>query len=339
MKMWMQRMQAKEEKFDMTIKEIAQLAQVSSAAVSRYLNGGYVSEEKKERIREAIEKTGYHPSAQARILRTKKARLIGVVAPKLSSESIARVTDGIGEVLAEKQFQMLLTVTNNRSEKELEYMRLFENYPVDGIILIGTVISKKHEKFFEQSKVPIVVLGQYTDKANCVYHDDYGAAKDLAGRIAGKEKKKIAYIGVTRDDRAVGQEREDGFRAGLLEAGIVLPEELYGLSEFSVESGYRQAKAILEKNSDIDIISCATDTIAAGAMEALKECKKERREKVKVTGFEDNQFLKAVSEGITTVHFYYKTSGIKAAEMLLDIIEEGRQVPIRMKLGYQIMEH
>lgn len=72
MKMWMQRMQAKEEKFDMTIKEIAQLAQVSSAAVSRYLNGGYVSEEKKERIREAIEKTGYHPSAQARILRTKK---------------------------------------------------------------------------------------------------------------------------------------------------------------------------------------------------------------------------------------------------------------------------
>ena len=183
------------------------------------------------------------------------------------------------------------------------------------------------------------MLGQYTDKANCVYHDDYGAAKDLAGRIAGKEKKKIAYIGVTRDDRAVGQEREDGFRAGLLEAGIVLPEELYGLSEFSVESGYRQAKAILEKNSDIDIISCATDTIAAGAMEALKECKKERREKVKVTGFEDNQFLKAVSEGITTVHFYYKTSGIKAAEMLLDIIEEGHQVPIRMKLGYQIMEH
>ena len=322
-----QRKQEKEEGPDMTIKEIAKLAQVSSAAVSRYLNGGYVSEEKKERIREAIEKTGYHPSAQARILRTKKARLIGVVAPKLSSESIARVADGIGEVLAEKQFQMLLTVTNNRSEKELEYMRLFENYPVDGIILIGTVISKKHEKFFEQSKVPIVVLGQYTDKANCVYHDDYGAAKDLAVRI------------VTRDDRAVGQEREDGFRAGLLEAGIVLPEELYGLSEFSVESGYRQAKAILEKNSDIDIISCATDTIAAGAMEALKECKKERREKVKVTGFGDNQFLKAVSEGITTVHFYYKTSGIKAAEMLLDIIEEGHQVPIRMKLGYQIMEH
>ena len=66
-----------------------------------------------------------------------------MVAPRLSSESVARVTDGIGEVLAEKQFQMLLTVTNNQSDKELETMRLFENYPVDGIILIATVISRK----------------------------------------------------------------------------------------------------------------------------------------------------------------------------------------------------
>ena len=61
----------------MTIKEIAQLAQASSAAVSRYMNGGYVSEEKKERIRAVIEETGYRPSVQARTLRTKRACLIG----------------------------------------------------------------------------------------------------------------------------------------------------------------------------------------------------------------------------------------------------------------------
>ena len=73
----------------MTIKEIAQLAGVSSAAVSRYLNGGYVSEEKKEQIRKVIEETGYQPSAQARMLRTKKASLVGVVVPKINSESIS----------------------------------------------------------------------------------------------------------------------------------------------------------------------------------------------------------------------------------------------------------
>ena len=71
----------------MTIKEIAKLAGVSSAAVSRYLNGGYVSDEKKEQIKKVIDETGYQPSAQARMLRTKKACLIGVVVPKIQNPS------------------------------------------------------------------------------------------------------------------------------------------------------------------------------------------------------------------------------------------------------------
>ena len=125
----------------MTIKEIAQLAGVSSAAVSRYLNGGYVSEEKKEQIRKVIEETGYQPSAQARMLRTKKASLVGVVVPKINSESISRITAGIESVLAERGYQMLLAGTDNTPAKEVEYLRLFENYPVDGIILVGTMFT------------------------------------------------------------------------------------------------------------------------------------------------------------------------------------------------------
>ena len=102
----------------MTIKEIAQLAGVSSAAVSRYLNGGYVSEGKKEQIRKVIEETGYQPSAQARMLRTKKASLVGVVVPKINSESISRITAGIESVLAERGYQMLLAGTDNTPAKE-----------------------------------------------------------------------------------------------------------------------------------------------------------------------------------------------------------------------------
>ena len=170
----------------MTIKEIAQLAQVSSAAVSRYMNGGYVSEEKKERIRAVIEETGYRPSVQARTLRTKRACLIGVIVPKINSESISRITEGIGQILAKSGYQMLLTITNNNSSKELEYVDLFEAYPVDGIILVGTVLTRAHKKKLKECKVPIVVIGQYTKETSCVYHDDYGAAKALAEQV-GRE--------------------------------------------------------------------------------------------------------------------------------------------------------
>ena len=129
----------------MTIKEIARLAGVSSAAVSRYLNGGYVSEEKKEQIKKVIEETGYQPSAQARILRTKRACLVGVVVPKINSESISRVTAGIEQVVFRRGYQMRLARTDNQPAKEITYLKLFVNYPVGGIGLIATGITGEHK--------------------------------------------------------------------------------------------------------------------------------------------------------------------------------------------------
>ena len=368
----------------MTIKEIARLANVSSAAVSRYLNGGYVSEEKRAQIKKVIEETGYHPSAQARTLRTKRASLVGVVVPKINSESISRVTEGIGNVLASRGYQMLLASTDNNAKKEIEYLHLFEKYPVDGIILIGTMITAEHRKFLKNAQVPVVVTGQNTKYANCIYHDDYGAGKamgKLAASLSGKHKH-IAYIGVTREDKAAGAAREDGFRAGLRAEGRELEEKDVRISAFRAEAGYEAALSLLDEETDIDVISCATDTIAAGAIRALRDRGirlaqdrsalpqdqpalrqdqpallqgrsdlTQRRlalrgtdedatadsRRIAVTGFGDNQLLKAATGGIPTVHFGYKTSGIRSAELLLDVIERGEKIPVEMKLGFRLV--
>lgn len=373
----------------MTIKEIARLANVSSAAVSRYLNGGYISEEKRAQIKKVIEETGYHPSAQARTLRTKRASLIGVVVPKINSESISRVTEGIGNVLAARGYQMLLASTDNNAKKEIEYLHLFEKYPVDGIILIGTMITAEHRRFLKNARIPVVVTGQNTKYANCVYHDDYGAGKamgKLAASLSGKHKH-IAYIGVTREDKAAGASREDGFRAGLKSEGRELEEEYVRISAFRAESGYEAALSLLDEETDIGVISCATDTIAAGAIRALRDrgiilaqdqpallqgrpalqqdqpalpqdrsgLAQDRSVlpqarlvlpdadasadscRIAVTGFGDNQLLKAATGGIPTVHFGYKTSGIRSAELLLDVIERGEKIPVEMKLGFRLV--
>ena len=238
----------------MTIKEIAKLAGVSSAAVSRYLNGGYVSDEKKEQIKKVIDETGYQPSAQARMLRTKKACLIGVVVPKINSESISRITAGIEKVLSERNYQMLLAGTDNTPAKEIEYMRLFENYPVDGIILVGTMITAEHRRFLKESKVPVVVIGQHTKYANCIYHDDYGAGEAMGCAVAAKSRKEIAYIGVSREDKAAGAAREDGFREGLKRSGKELKDGYYKVAEFTTESGYEKVLELLNEKHDIDII-------------------------------------------------------------------------------------
>lgn len=102
----------------MTIAEIAQRAGVSKTAVSRYLNSGYISQEKKEKIRAVIEETGYIPSRQAQNLRRGTSRMIGVILPKIDSESISRIVAGISQVLEEKGFQLLLANTENNIERK-----------------------------------------------------------------------------------------------------------------------------------------------------------------------------------------------------------------------------
>ena len=328
---------------NMTIKEIARLANVSSAAVSRYLNGGYISEEKRAQIKKVIEETGYHPSAQARTLRTKRASLIGVVAPKINSESISRVTEGIGNVLASRGYQMLLASTDNNAKKEIEYLHLFEKYPVDGIILIGTMITAEHRKFLKNAQIPVVVTGQYTKYANCIYHDDYGAGKAMGKLAASLSRRHVAYIGVTREDKAAGAAREDGFRAGLKSEGRELEDKYVRISAFRAESGYEAALSLLNDEKDIGVISCATDTIAAGAIRALRAQGMDLAsggddQGIIVTGFGDNQLLKAATGGIPTIHFGYKTSGIRSTELHLDAIERGEKIAIEMNLGFQLID-
>lgn len=203
----------------MNINEIAKLAGVSRATVSRYLNNGYVSDEKKERIQEVIDRTGYKPSTQAQTLRTKKTRLIGVILPKINSDSISRMVAGISVVLKEAGYQLLLANTENREKEELEYLRLFSENHVDGIILIATIITREHKRALKALQVPVVLLGQRLDGYSCVYQDDCLAARDVS-RLLLRGAGKIGCIGVTQQDEAVGAGRRKGFLEAAGDAGI-----------------------------------------------------------------------------------------------------------------------
>lgn len=147
----------------MNINEIARLAGVSRATVSRYLNNGYVSSEKKAVIRRVIEETGYQPSSQAQTLRTKKTSLIGVILPKINSDTISREVEGISDILTRRGYQLILANTNNDVEEELKYLSLFKERQVDGVVFIATMFTRKHKQMLKDYKVPIVLLGQHLD--------------------------------------------------------------------------------------------------------------------------------------------------------------------------------
>ena len=227
----------------MNINEIAKMAGVSRATVSRYLNNGYVSEEKKKVISKVIEETGYQPSSQAQMLRTKKTKLVGVILPKIDSNTISREVAGISDILTQKGYQMILANTNNSVEEELKYLSLFKDNQVDGVIFIATILTKQHREMLKEYKVPIVLLGQHLEGYPCIFQDDHKAAMSLTEQML-KTGKKFGYITVTDKDEAVGKMRISGVEEILKKNNIGLDKSCVKCGNFTLESGYEKAEEL-----------------------------------------------------------------------------------------------
>ncbi|MDO4155978.1 MAG: LacI family DNA-binding transcriptional regulator [Oscillospiraceae bacterium] len=310
----------------MTINTIAKMAGVSPATVSRYLNQGYVSEEKKERIRIVIEQTGYTPSPSAQMLRTGKNHLIGVIVPRINSEPVAEMVEGITRIMTQSGYHILLANTSNQVEKELEFLKVFRNNNVDGVIFMGTLMSKRHLTLMRSYQKPIVLLAQQEEVVPSVYFDDYQAAYLATEILLKRNCHEIAYIGVTLKDRAVGRNRRIGFTDAMTQYHYTLDESRMVETQFDMEDGYRAAQILLERGVSFDGIFCATAEIAFGAMSCLRQNQIIVPDQVKVSAIGNNSLAKLYDPPLTTISLSHRTGGSEAAAMLLELIHE--QEPI-----------
>ena len=322
----------------MNITEFAQYAGVSKAAVSRYFNGGYLSAEKRALIEAAIEATGYRPSMQAQMLRTRRTRQVGVILPKLSSDSCPRIVEGIGSVLEESGYQLLLINTANDPQKEIRALDTLRQHTVDGILLIATVFTPEHKAVLEHLHVPIVILGQNFPGCCSVYHDDAGAAQAATAHMLAKGRHAPGYIGVTLLDKAAGQARRAGFEAALTAAGLPLLPQRMAVAKFSAESGYEQAAKLLARDKHIDCLFCATDAIALGAMQYCREHGIRIPEDVMIASVGDSKTGRSAFVPLTSAHLYYKTAGKDAAALLMELLRDPHAVPRSQMLGFELMK-
>lgn len=322
----------------MNINKIAELAGVSRTTISRYLNNGYVSEKNREKIQKIIEETGYVPSSFAQTLRTKKTNLVGVIVPKISSSTISRIVDGISIELKKDGYNILLGNTDLDLEKEIEYLNIFKNNEVDGIIFLAKTITNRHLEIMEKLKIPIVIIGQNIDNYSCVYHNDYEASYEVVKELIKSKCKNIGFIGVSEEDIAVGIDRKKGYINALKDNHIYINQEYIKIGDFSFESGYECCKDLISKSQDIDGIFCATDNIAIGAMEYLKAKSIKIPKDICIVSIGDTKESKVVTPKLSTVHYYYKTSGIEGAKILMDKIKNNNKDIHKIQLGYEYIK-
>ena len=322
----------------MNISEFAKEAGVSVSAVSRYFNDGYLSDDKRSLIQAALERTGYVPSYSARTVRTKVTKLVGIILPKLSSESISRVTEGISEVLGKEGFELLLVNTANDYSREISSLELFRQNRVDGVILLASVFTDLHRSVLAKMHVPVVIVGQQLKGYNCVCHNDMGAAYAMTSLMIERGGKLPAFIGANPDDNAAGRDRRLGFEKALTDHGITPDPKLMEIAKFNMDSGYEKAKRIFSGRKSPDCIFCATDNIAAGAMLYCRESGIVIPDAVMIGGVGDSRMGRVLYSPLSSVHLHYKTAGTEGAKMLLAEMRDSSDVRRILQLEFDVVE-
>ncbi|MFL0364362.1 LacI family DNA-binding transcriptional regulator [Bacillus sp. PK3_68] len=326
----------------LTIKEIAEMAKVSRSTVSRVLNdSGYVSEEARNRVLAVIEETGYMPSQHAKALRTKRTKVIGVILPKISTETSGRVVNGLNEVFQEQGYQILLTTTNLDPQKEIEYLRLLKSRQVDGIVLIATNVNSELVAEISQLNIPFVAIGQDIPHASSVIFDDCHAAKEIAKRLILKGYKNIAFIGVDESDPSVGIQRKRGFTEALKEHKLPVYPEWMEQADFNISSGFEAMKEIMGRSTEDsrpDAVFAVTDRIAIGAMQYLKEAGYSIPKEIAIAGMGAADISKYVQPALMTIDFGNERAGQEAAVILLEQIEKNSEGQKKLILNYRVIE-
>lgn len=317
-----------------TIADIAQLAGVAKSTVSRYLNGGSISEATKRKIERIINETGYIPNSFAQSLKAKKPNIIGTIVPRLDSFASSQIVMGIDEQLRELNYQMLIANTSQDLMREIESIYSLYNQKVAGIILLATQISDAHLKAFAEIQLPVILVGQQHDKIYSLIHNDDSAAFDLGNYILKKGHRKIAYLGVAEKDIAVGVKRKEGFKRAI--------SEKEGCEVHYFETSFKMEDAIEITSHIIDtfnpsILVCATDNIALGALKAAHLKGINVPSELSITGFGGYDITGIIHPGLTTVRFHYEEAGRIAATSLVTLLNGG-EIPLLNLSDYQIIE-
>jgi LacI family transcriptional regulator len=310
-----------------TIYDVARLAGVSTATVSRALNGtAQIAPGTRQAIDAAVEQLGYRPNSIARSLVTKSTQTIALLLPDISNPFYAALVSGIQEYALAHDHTMLLCTTEGDGEREEEYLQLLRAKQVDGALVDGLVLPPDRIARFVRDGFPIVCLDRDIDSSviPLVQVDNR-----LGGRLATQHlislgHRRIAHI-TGAASLGISEERRAGYADALQTAGIEVASSLVSVGTFTEDGGYRAARELLLAEPAPTAIFAANDLTAVGAINAILESGRRVPDDVSVVGFDDLRLAAYIAPPLTTVRQPAAEIARLATELLIGLTR-GEQV-------------
>ena len=271
-----------------TIRDVSRLAEVSVATVSAVINGKpAVSEVLTKRVRHAIEALNYHPDFLARSLRMQRSGILGIVMPQFASSYYAEVLRGVEDVASQHGYSIL--VSNSRGDAEQERKEIFAliSRRVDGILLATADPHFAYQRQFTRH-FPLVLFDRFPPAftGTAVVTDNVGASFEATNYLIQLGHKLIAIIAGTKGISAA-DERIEGFRRAMIEAGLTVRQDFLKHGDFNMKGGWECALELIKLPSPPTAIFSHNYEMTLGLMRALAEICVPCPQQVSILGFDD----------------------------------------------------
>ncbi|MFI5933086.1 LacI family DNA-binding transcriptional regulator [Actinoplanes sp. NPDC051494] len=304
-----------------TVHDVAAAAGVSRGTVSRVLNGGYVSAEARTAIEAAIAEVGYVPNTAARNLVMRRSHAIGFLALEpqsllLEDPNIGAIMLGANAVLSVADYQMVNLVIDSARDTE-RVARYLSGGFVDGAIILSARTHDPIIRVIADLGLPATFVGHPADLSRGIPFvgiDNAGSARALTTRLMATGRRTIGMIAAAVD-RDSGADRLIGFREALgdrFDPALVAEVPLYDFS-----CGVKGMRTLLAQDPAIDGVFAASDAVAAGAMEALRDAGRTVPDDIGIVGFDDSSWAMRTQPPLSTVHQPATDIGRAAADLVL----------------------
>lgn len=308
---------------NVTVKDIAQMAGVSVATVSRVINqNGRFSPETEKRVREVIEKCNYQPNQLAKGLRQHRTASVGIVVPNIANEFFSSMILAMQTELFERDFASVIYNTNASLELERQCQSLLAAQSVAGVIAVNSLDDVRSAL---KRPVPTVYVDRFVDddgggKVACISSDNERSGHLAARELLESGCQRPALIGA-RADSPITLLRTKGFVEELARAGVTLDESNVRSSAVtSFERGHELMGELIDAGCEFDGVFCQADWLAMGALEALRERGLSVPGDVCVVGHDDISIARFGRPPITTIRQEPRVLGKRAADLVIGMI-------------------
>ena len=316
-----------------TIKDIARALNLSTSTVSRALADRWdVNSETRKAVLELAEKLQYRPNPLSLNLKQRQTLSVGVVIPEFINSFFPEVIIGIQSVLDPKGYQLLISQSNESSEKELKNFKTLESKMVDGFIVSITKETSDMDYFKQlvETQVPIVFFNRVGKDlpVSRVIIDDYKWAFRAVEHLIEQGCQRIVHL-AGPESLDISRNRLRGYSDALKKHNIVYDEELVITCGVMMEKGILGAMKILEMPKLPDGIFAINDPVAIGAMKTLKKNNIRIPEDIAVVGFTESKMAMIIEPNLTTVEQPTYEMGKAAAELLLEQMAGANEIAQR----------